>query len=351
MIRTHSDNGSTIFSYAKNSSGSSTTSTGRGSKAEALALLGDTIMSKLGATSWFKTTVLQHDVLAFEMRLKDFLKALGTELQKDVGSFFKKDRSKQAAQVATYAANLLQGHAMRLARHIRTRAITDDLDQITIAPRLKAMGQQLSTLEKVARLDGNKHTVRPSDEDSQSDDSQNEDSEVEEMEEDDGPRDLQPVLDFICNGQPFAHFLLDGRQAFYGDYPPGPWKIRGSISEALASRDDRQTCRAQIDTNWSPSRFLIDQFGDDRADDPASLGSTLTFTGVADCALATSCAEYLQMTWPRCGPKILDALENLLRTPEPQQKTQMTIRLSEYSHRVPSHSDSVVRADRSKQCS
>lgn len=329
-----SDVGSSIFTYAKNSSGSSITSTGRGTKAEALALLGDTIMSKLGATRWFKTAVLQHDVLAFEVRLRGLLKALGTELQKDIGSFFKKDHSKQAEQLATYAANLLQRHAMRLAKHVRTRAMAGDLSQLTIAPRLKAMGKQLSTLKKVARLHSNKHAIRPSGKDSQSEESQNEDSDIEEMEEDDGPRDLDPVLDFICNGQSFVHFLLDARQAFYGDYPPGPWKIRGAISEALGSRDNRQTCRAQIDRNWSPSRFLVDQYGDDQKDDPATLGSVLTFTGVADCALATSCAEYLQMTWPRCGPKILDALETLLRVPEPQQKTQTTIRLSENSHRL-----------------
>ncbi|KAL8948017.1 MAG: hypothetical protein Q9222_005759 [Ikaeria aurantiellina] len=88
---------------------------------------------------------------------------------------------------------------------------------------------------------------------------------------------------------------------------------------ATKERDNMEFIRSQIvgmpttwptsvalTLDWDPIHFLKTQFLLERE---ATLGSTITLTGSALCAQATTCLGYVSSTWPDYGSKVLHVFE------------------------------------------
>lgn len=47
--------------------------------------------------------------------------------------------------------------------------------------------------------------------------------------------------------------------------------------------------------------------------DQAAIGSVITLSGLAQCAQATTCSEYIKLVWPLYGSQILDVFQVALQ--------------------------------------
>ncbi|KAF6826331.1 hypothetical protein CMUS01_09486 [Colletotrichum musicola] len=69
----------------------------------------------------------------------------------------------------------------------------------------------------------------------------------------------------------------------------------------------------KLDTGWKPLEFLETYLDDEQQSKP-KIASLVTYTGLVSSALATTCSEYLKVTWPQMlnGSDLLDCLETLV---------------------------------------
>jgi hypothetical protein len=83
-------------------------------------------------------------------------------------------------------------------------------------------------------------------------------------------------------------------------------EIRAQLS-GLGGKDVPEAQKATFDIAWDPAEFLKQQ---EYQENPYSgLGNVIAIVGTAIDAQATTCAQYMQQTWPLTGIETLRAIE------------------------------------------
>ncbi|CAI9634166.1 unnamed protein product [Alternaria burnsii] len=99
-------------------------------------------------------------------------------------------------------------------------------------------------------------------------------------------------------------FALDVRRELYDDDSIAMRNIETIVSETKY-RSTLHGYEATFQMRWSIEKFMQDQY---REDIPR-FGSVLTLTGSALYAQASTCANYIEMTWPSTGTFFLELLD------------------------------------------
>jgi hypothetical protein len=87
--------------------------------------------------------------------------------------------------------------------------------------------------------------------------------------------------------------------------------IRRFVGSGLpSSADSNGHFKVDVAVDWYPEEFMKGQFNGS-IDRP--LGSVIALSGLALCAQATTCSDYVKHHWPLTGEKVLDALQAALR--------------------------------------
>lgn len=83
--------------------------------------------------------------------------------------------------------------------------------------------------------------------------------------------------------------------------------LHSCLPSSAASNGDFEVV---VHVDWRPQEFMMDQFN---SSTDQSLGSAITLNGLALCAQATTCLDYVKHNWPLTGEKVLDALQAAVR--------------------------------------
>ncbi|CZR64828.1 uncharacterized protein PAC_14727 [Phialocephala subalpina] len=82
--------------------------------------------------------------------------------------------------------------------------------------------------------------------------------------------------------------------------------------------------QASFDVHWNLQNFIQDQY----EQVPESIGTVITLSGTANCALAGTCGEYVKANWPIHGPNVMTAVQTALESQQTSYLEYPDLRIS-----------------------
>lgn len=285
---------------------------------ECMTCIGNHIINAVGRTLWFQASLSRRSPSFVDISLANILKDFTSELIAQLPV-------NELKAIAIAALNFIRFQRFRISLYVRVESqaqrypSTDELKQQRLA-----LAQHLSQVNGFKTGDWGTGTER--------DDPKNDDSETREAV--DGNLDFSPISNFLFGGQAFSNLRKAIRMVLSSAEIPPMNSIRTTVLDTLSKRHESPCLECQMSTwgsqnslcshgtryllhmttDWKPAEFMTTQFGNQIP----SIGSVITYTGLASCALAITCSEYLKITWPSSDIPLVDALDLLLRSEQKQ---------------------------------
>ena len=117
--------------------------------------------------------------------------------------------------------------------------------------------------------------------------------------------ELEHIPHLLALTDEMRHLALSIRRDLYHDDSFAMRNIQTAMSEENLSRLAGGDYKADIQAYWSIEKFMIHEYGEDIP----PFGSIVTLTGSSLYAQASTCADYVKMTWPHTGPFFLELLD------------------------------------------
>jgi hypothetical protein len=172
---------------------------------------------------------------------------------------------------------------------------------VSLANRLQGLGQHLSLMERLGLLEKGNIT------DANIREELSGQLHVDEEEDEELLAALTSIQDILVCSDSFQQLASDLRKSLYRDSSQEMELIRDCVTDELPLGSPYSTT---FDVDWNLLEFMHTQY-----DGIVSLASTVTITGSALYAQATTCGEYVRKNWPRNGPRVLKLLEEALKHP------------------------------------
>jgi hypothetical protein len=243
-----------------------------------IAFFADTLSKTAGASQWAQYALSQQSAEKIEKHvtalLKDF--TLGNESPFTAPSASKS----QERRVIDCATRLVRSYRPKIARCFLDHVVPEPDRTVSLANRLQGLGQHLSLMERLGLLEKGDTTdanIRgePSGQ-----------LHVDEEDDEELLAALTSIQDILIYSDSFQQLASELRKSLYRDSGQEMELIRDCVTDELPLGSPYSTT---FDVDWNLLEFIHTQY-----DGIVSLASTVTITGSAFYAQATTCGEYVR---------------------------------------------------------
>ena len=117
--------------------------------------------------------------------------------------------------------------------------------------------------------------------------------------------ELDDIVNVLNSTDALQLLALNVRRSLYRDDSDAICTIETTMSEENLVKTAYGGYKADIHVPWSIEKFMHNQYGED----VPNFGSVVTLTGSSLFAQASTCADYIQKTWPYTGKFFLELLD------------------------------------------
>jgi hypothetical protein len=271
---------------------------------EFIAFFGDTLIDRAGTRQWAQYTLAHRSSEEVEKQLSALLKEFVLELSsKTPSSWVSEECDVQQriqdpahSQLLVGATNLIRRYRPKIARYFCDNAVSIPVSETSLSTRLQGLGQQLSLNERL-----NLFTKSGSSTNGLSDPS----LDLLDDEEAALVTDLRPVRDLLVSSDAFRRLAEKLRRRLYHDDGLEMDRIRKTVLPNV----DKPRHEVTLTVDWNLAEFMDTQYGRDFP----SIGRVVVLTGSSLYAQATTCADYLHVTWPRSSSLLIELLDTALK--------------------------------------
>jgi hypothetical protein len=276
---------------------------------EFIASFTKTLIDTSGALSWAAYTKAHSSPEEVERNLNKILKDYAIRLAavSDVPDELRVEGQGLCHINLANASRLVRQYRSQIARSFSERLFSVSNYPTSLNVLLQRDERQLSLMERIGLLS------RTLSHDDDLVDDVSLDPAMEDTIENESEEDLLTILtdlrhSFISQGA-FRLLATDVRRRLYRDDVIEMQSIKTIMEEGSLFRLRSGFHEANFSVHWPLKEFMRSQYDGDTP----HIGSVIVLTGSALYAQATTCARYVEATWPTCGSYFLNVLNGVLQ--------------------------------------